>query len=131
MLIDKYKGVKRSSIFLLTFPRHCFFCGSFLLFVFRVRMLSCRFLAALWSPAWKGRPLGFLVLMFFSCVLSLSNVVSCVIVSIPDLCLQFVNSKETFHDQFARIIKFYHGFNTCTCSMWAKFVISLLLVSCL
>ena len=40
-------------IFLLTVPRRCFFCGSFLLFVFRV-ILSCMFHTALWSPAGKG-----------------------------------------------------------------------------
>ena len=37
---------------LLTIPRRCFFCESFLLcFVFV--MLSCLFIAALWSPAGK------------------------------------------------------------------------------
>ena len=46
-----------------------FFCGSFLLFVFRVVILSCLFVAALWSPAGGGGvagwPLGFLECFFF------------------------------------------------------------------
>ena len=37
----------------MTVPRRCFFCGSILLFVVRV-ILSCQFLAALWSPVGKG-----------------------------------------------------------------------------
>ena len=48
------------------------FCGSFLLFVFRV-ILSALFLAVLWSPAGKG-----LNCKMFPCVLSLSHKVSCV-----------------------------------------------------
>ena len=42
-------------LFLLTVPRQCFFCGSFLLFVFRVcfAILSYRFITALWSPVRK------------------------------------------------------------------------------
>ena len=50
-------------------------------------MLSCLFIAALWSPAGKGIYLLALLYMMFSCVLSLSHVVSWVRLSIPDLCL--------------------------------------------
>ena len=45
--------IKPPVIFLLSIPRRCFFCGPCFLFVFRV-ILSCLFLAALWSPAGKG-----------------------------------------------------------------------------
>ena len=39
--------------FLLTVPRRCFFCGSFLLFECVFAILSCLFLAALLSPVGK------------------------------------------------------------------------------
>ena len=56
------------SIVMLAVPMRFFFCGSFLLFVFRVFMLSCPFIAALWSPAGKeAGPLALLCVMF-SCV---------------------------------------------------------------
>ena len=38
-------------VILLTVPRRRFFCGSFLLFMFRVCLV---FLSVLWSPAVKG-----------------------------------------------------------------------------
>ena len=37
----------------MTVPRRCFFCGSFLLFMFVV--FSCLYIVALWSPAGKGQ----------------------------------------------------------------------------
>ena len=47
-------------------PRWCFW-GSFcyLCFIFVFVMLSCLFLAALWSAAWKGWPIGSLVCYVF------------------------------------------------------------------
>ena len=59
-------------IFLLTVPRRCFFCGSFLLFVFRV-VCSLRSFGHLLEKGW---PLGSLV-CGVCCFLSLSRVVSC------------------------------------------------------
>ena len=73
-----FKPSYRVKIFLLTVPRRCFFCGSFLLFMFHVALLSCQFITALWSPA--GWPLGLLVcevfLYFCHIFLSLSHMVS-------------------------------------------------------
>ena len=43
-----------SKIFLLTVPRWYFFCGSFVLFMSCVVMLSHLFIAALWTPEEKG-----------------------------------------------------------------------------
>ena len=43
-----------SKIFLLTIPRRCFFCGSFMLFLSWFVMLSCTSVDALWPPAGKG-----------------------------------------------------------------------------
>ena len=44
-----------SKIFLLTVPRGCLFCGSFMLFLSCFVMFHARlFVGALWSPAWKG-----------------------------------------------------------------------------
>ena len=42
-----------SKIFLLTVPRRCFFCGSFMLFLSGFVMLLCTSVDALWSPAGK------------------------------------------------------------------------------
>ena len=48
----------------LTVPRRYFFCGSFvflcLMFLMRLRL----FIAALWSPAWKGLVSWLLLMMF-------------------------------------------------------------------
>ena len=41
-------------VLLLTVSRWSFFCGLFLLFVFRVCHIYCLFIVALWSPAGKG-----------------------------------------------------------------------------
>ena len=65
----------------MTVPRWCFFCGSFLLFLFRVchafLSVSCSLVCSL-RPCGhvlgKGWPLDFLCVMF-SCVLSLSHIV--------------------------------------------------------
>ena len=48
-------------------------------------MLSCLFIAALWSPAGKGLT-SWLFLVMFIVFLSLFHVVFCLIVSFPDLC---------------------------------------------
>ena len=55
-------------------------------------MLSCLFIAALWSPAGKGLTLGSLVCDFFSCVFvtfpcGVLSQVKYLIVSISELCL--------------------------------------------
>ena len=66
-----------TSLFLLTVPRQCFFCGSFMLFpnlfllCFRARL----FIDALWSPA--GKELTSLI----SCVMSYCDVVTFPLVS--------------------------------------------------
>ena len=61
---------------ILTIPRWCFFCGSFLLFMFRVcnAVLSvhCRLVVTCWE--WYN--LLVLLYVMLSCVLSLFNVVS-------------------------------------------------------
>ena len=46
-----------SKIFLLTVPRRCFFCGTFMLFIYVLFLLCFRarlFIDALWSTAGKG-----------------------------------------------------------------------------
>ena len=48
-------------------------------------MLLCLFIAALWSSAGTGLT-SLLLIVIFIVVLLLSHVVSCVSVSIPDLC---------------------------------------------
>ena len=67
--LDQFKP--SSKIFLLTVPKRYFFCGSFMLF------LSCvcyvwLLIVALWSPAWKGWPLGsrlwFITFPLVSCI---------------------------------------------------------------
>ena len=81
-------------IFLLTVPKRCFFCGSFLLFLFRV----CRcheFLSvhcSLLVTCWERADLLALLYVMFSCVFVTSpcgvlGQVWCLIVSIPDLYL--------------------------------------------
>ena len=52
---------------LLTFPRRSFFCGSFVLFMSCVVMLSRLFIAAAWSPAGKGLT-SWLLFVMFNCV---------------------------------------------------------------
>ena len=61
--------------YLLNVPGWCFFCVSFLLFVFRV-ILSCLSIAALWSPAGKRLTYWLSCVWCFLVFLSLSHVVS-------------------------------------------------------
>ena len=66
------------------------FCYLFLMFVFVV--LSCLFLAALWSPAGKGLTIWPFLCVVLSCVFvtfpyCVPGQVWYLIVSIPDLCL--------------------------------------------
>ena len=51
--LNRFKPSSKS--ILLTVPRRCFICGSFLLFMLHidVTVLSCLCLVALWSPAGK------------------------------------------------------------------------------
>ena len=56
-----------SNIFFTDVQRWYFFCGSFVLFLSRFVMLSRVFIAALWSPAWKGLT-SWLSFVMFKCV---------------------------------------------------------------
>ena len=56
--ITSQKQKPPSKIFLLTIPMRYFFCGSFVLFMFMLVMLTRLFVAALWSPAGKGLTLA-------------------------------------------------------------------------
>ena len=62
-------------VFLLNVSMRCFFCGSFLLFLvtFVFIMLSCLFLATLWSSAWKRMTYWLSCVWPFLVPLSLSN----------------------------------------------------------
>ena len=60
--------------FLLAVPRRYFFCGSFAFLCLVFLMLSCMFIAALWSPAGK-RLTSWLLLVMFIEFLLLSHVV--------------------------------------------------------
>ena len=65
------------TVFLLTVPRRCFFCGSFCYLCFVFIMFSCLFIAVLWSPA--GRALTSWLswrMWCFIVFLSLSHVMS-------------------------------------------------------
>ena len=84
------------------FPRRCFFCGSFLLFMFRVchafLSVHCSLAVTCWE---RADLLAFLYVMFYCvfvvfilfdlnkiCAMSyVLGQVWCLIVSIPDLCL--------------------------------------------
>ena len=57
-----------------------------LLFVFVFAILSCLFLAALWSPVGKGSLLCVLSCVFVTFSCGVLGQVWCFIVSIPDLC---------------------------------------------
>ena len=65
-------------IVLLSVPRQCFFCGSFLLFMFHVCLcyavlsVACSLMIICWEKA----GLSVLLCVAFSCVLSLSHMVS-------------------------------------------------------
>ena len=62
--------------FSLTIPRRCFFCGSFLLFMFRVyhAVLSVHF--SLMATCWERADLSALLYVMFLVFLSLSHVVA-------------------------------------------------------
>ena len=70
-MYDKFDDLE---VFLLTVPRPCFFCGSFLLVMLQIVcvMLLCLFLLALWSPDGKG------LTSWLSCLMSF--------VSFPNVC---------------------------------------------
>ena len=73
--------------FLLTVPRRCFFCGSFMLFLSCFLCFYARlFIDALWSPAGRGRTFSgvwFWICHFPTGILAQ---VWCLSLSIPDLC---------------------------------------------
>ena len=50
--------------YLLAVPGWCFFCGSFVLFVYCVCQLSLLFIAAIWSPEGKGLTSSLVFVMF-------------------------------------------------------------------
>ena len=77
---------------LLTAPRRCFFCGSFLLFMVRVCHLDLSVHCSLEVTCWEKADLLALLYVMFSRVLvtypcGLLVQVWYLIVSIPDLCL--------------------------------------------
>ena len=63
-------------IFLPTFPRPCFFWGSFLLFMFRACHAFLSVYCSLVVTCWEKAGLLALLYVMLSCVLSLSHVVS-------------------------------------------------------
>ena len=79
-------------IFLLTVPRRCFFCGSFLLFMFCVChaffSVHCSIVVTCWE---RAHPLALLCAMFYSVFVTFPcgvlGRVWYLIVSISDLCL--------------------------------------------
>ena len=80
-----------SKIFLLTVPRLCFFCGSFMLFLSCYVILSCTLVCwCLVVTCWEMSDLLALICECLIVTLSLSigilGQVWCLIVSIPDLC---------------------------------------------
>ena len=96
MQIDKrrlqYEGYWVSVNFLPTIPRRCFYCGSYLLFLFGFAIRPCLFLADLWSPVGKRAELLALLYVMFSCVFvifpyGVLGQVWFFIALIPDLCL--------------------------------------------
>ena len=81
-----------SKYFLLTVPRRCFFCGSLLLFVFRVCVFFLSVHCSLVVIRWERADLLALLYVMFYCVFvtfpcGVLGQVWCLIVSIPDLCL--------------------------------------------
>ena len=66
-------------LFLLTVPRWCFFCGSFLLFVFRVCQALLSVQCSPVVACWKGAAFLALLCVVFCFVLSLSHVVPWVV----------------------------------------------------
>ena len=81
----------------------CYLCRVFV-------MLSCLFVAALWSPAWKGLT-SWLLFVMFNCTFvtflcSILGQVWHLIVLIPDLCPLFLlYFCETLHPQHLAYIK--------------------------
>ena len=80
--------------------RWYFFCGSFVLFMSVFVMLSCLFIAALWSPAEKGLT-SLLLFEMLNCVFvafpcGILGQVWYLIVLIPDLCrISFFSELQT------------------------------------
>ena len=74
IFIFYHQNMPSSKIFLLTVPRRCFFCGSFVFLCLVFIMLSRLFIAALWSSAGKGLT-SWLLLVMFIVFLLLSYVV--------------------------------------------------------
>ena len=79
-------------VFLLTVPRRGFFCGSFLLFVFRVWRVFLSIHCSLVVTCWETADLLDLLCVMFYCVsvtfpCGVLGQVWCLIVPSPDLCL--------------------------------------------
>ena len=79
-------------VFILTVPRRCFFCGSFLLAVFRVCRVSLSVHCIPVVTWWELADLFALLCVMFYCVFvtfpcGVLGQMCCLIVSIPDICL--------------------------------------------
>ena len=76
-------------VFLLTIPRQCFFCGSFLLFMFHVYQVFLNFHCSHVVTCWERTDLLALSYVMFYCVFVtfpyVLGQVLCLIVLIPDL----------------------------------------------
>ena len=68
-------GLSPLVFFLLTVLRQCFFCGSFVLFMYRVCHAFTSIYFALWSPVGKGL-ISWLLFVMFIVILLLSHLVS-------------------------------------------------------
>ena len=71
-----HKTSLQERYYLLTVPRRCFFCGLFLLFMFRVCHAAMSVYCSLVVTCWERANLLAHLCLVFSCVLSLSHVVS-------------------------------------------------------
>ena len=78
--VSAVKYVKALQYFLLTVPRQCFFCVSFSLFMFHASLCSAVMSVpcSLVITSWERADLLALLCVMFSCVLSLSDMVSLV-----------------------------------------------------
>ena len=79
-------------VFLLTVPRRCFFCGSFLLLVFGVCRVFLSIHCSLVVTCWERAELLDLLYVMFYCVFvtfpcGILGQVWCMIASNPDICL--------------------------------------------
>ena len=126
-------------LFLLIFPRWCFFCGSIFIFIFHVNfvfiMLSCLFLAALWPPVNLVRLILLNMLVFYLIVprryffwgsfsfiyvscLSLLYVVLCVTCSLVITCWERVYLLDLLCVIFSCVLSLSHMVSQVRCGTW-------------